>query len=101
MDADKLDAAPADECLAYAAALQEEGHCLAAEALRDARGATIRLQKGELSVTDGPFVETKEFLAGFYLPEVSDLDEAVELAAKIPPLSVGRAELRPVFETAV
>lgn len=100
VESDKLSAAPADECLAYAAELRDEGRCLAAEALRDARGATIRVRKGELSVTDGPFAETKEFLAGFYLLEVSDLDEAVELAAKIPPLNVGRAELRPVLETA-
>lgn len=101
VDADKLEAAPADECLEYAAELREEGHCLAAEALGDARGAAIRLRKGELSVTDGPFAETKEFLAGFYLLEVSDLDQAVELAAEIPLLHVGRAELRPVLETAV
>lgn len=101
VDADKLEAAPADECLAYAAELREEGRCLAAEALGDARGAAIRLRKGELSVTDGPFAETKEFLAGFYLLEVSDLDQAVELAAKIPLLNVGRAELRPVLETTV
>lgn len=101
VDTDKLAAAPADECLAYAAELEEEGHCLAAEALRDARGPTIRLRGGEPSVTDGPFAETKEFLAGFYLLEVSDLDEAVELAARIPALNVGRAELRAVLETVV
>lgn len=100
-DADKLDEAPADECLAYAAELRDEGRCLAAEALGDARGATIRLREGEPFVTDGPFAETKEFLAGFYLLEVSDLDQAVELAAKIPLLNVGRVELRPVLEMAV
>lgn len=101
VDADKLAATPADECLAYAAELQEQGRCLAAEALRDAPGATIKLREGELSVTDGPFAETKEFLAGFCLLEVSHPDEAVALASKIPPLNVGRVELRPVLETAV
>ena len=99
IEADKLDEAPASECLAYAEKLRETGHCHAAEALRTAQGATtLRMRNGRLDVIDGPFTETKEVLAGFYLLEAGDLDEAVNLVAKIPPLNVGRVELRPVLE---
>jgi hypothetical protein len=100
IEANKLRSTPANECLAYAASLQQKGQCLAAEALRASRHATtVRLRNGKLSVTDGPFPETKELLAGFYVLEVADLDEAIQLAAKIPPLSAGRIELRPILET--
>ena len=58
----------------------------------------MRMRNGKLDVIDGLFTETKEVLAGFYLLEAGDLDEAVNLAAKIPPLNVGRVELRPVLE---
>lgn len=99
VEADQLEAAPADECLAYAAALRERGHCHAAEALRATHPATtVQVRNGKLSVTDGPFAESKELLAGFYVIEASDLEEAIQLAGEIPPLSVGRAELRPILE---
>jgi hypothetical protein len=99
IEADKLDEAPASECLAFAEKLRAIGHCHAAEALRTAQGAiTLRMRNGKLDVIDGPFTETKEVLAGFYLLEAEDLDEAIALAAKIPPLHVGRVELRPVLE---
>lgn len=100
IEADKLEQTPAAECLAYAAELREKGRCLAAEALRASQPATtVRLRNGKVSVTDGPFPETKELLAGFYLIDAENLDEAIELTSKIPPLSVGRVELRPVLET--
>jgi hypothetical protein len=56
----------------------------------------VRIRNGKVSVTDGPFAETKEQLAGFYLIEAKDLDEALQMAAKIPPARVGSIEVRPV-----
>ena len=53
-------------------------------------------RNGKVSVTDGPFAETKEHLAGFYLIEARDLNEAIQVAAKIPPASVGSIEVRPI-----
>jgi hypothetical protein len=57
---------------------------------------TVRVRQGKLSVTDGPFAETKEQLAGFYLIEARDLNEAIQLAGRIPPARVGSVEVRPV-----
>ena len=58
------------------------------------------MRNGKVSLTDGPFAETKEQLAGFYLIDAKDLDEAVQVAAKIPPARVGSIEVRPVRELA-
>jgi hypothetical protein len=57
---------------------------------------TVRVRNGRVSLTDGPFAETKEQLAGFYLIEAGDLDDAVQIAAKIPPAQVGCIEVRPI-----
>ena len=57
---------------------------------------TVRVRDGKVSITDGPFAETKEQLAGFYMIEASDLDEAMQIAAKIPPARVGNIEVRPI-----
>jgi hypothetical protein len=96
-DERKLDAVPDNECLSYDAALRKSGHCLASEALQPIRTATtVRVRDGKVSVTDGPFAETKEQLTGFYLIEASDLNEAIQLAAKIPPARVGSIEVRPI-----
>jgi len=85
------------ECLAYDAALRESGRCVASEALEPvATATTVRVRGGRLAVTDGPFAETKEQLAGFYLIEARDLNEAIQLAAKIPPAQVGSIEIRPI-----
>ena len=85
------------ECLAYDAALRKSGRCLASEALQPvATATTLRLRHGRLSVSDGPFAETKEALAGFYLIEARDLNEAIAMASKIPPAAVGCVEVRPV-----
>jgi hypothetical protein len=54
------------------------------------------MRHGKLSVTDGPFAETKEQLAGFYMIEARDLNEAIQIAAKIPPARVGSIEVRPI-----
>jgi hypothetical protein len=58
----------------------------------------VRVRNGKLSVTDGPFAETKEQLAGFYLIDAKDLNEAIQLAAKSPPARVGSIEVRPTRE---
>ena len=85
------------ECLAYDEGLRASGHCVASEALEPiATATTVRVRSGRLSISDGPFAETKEQLAGFYLIEARDLDEAIALAAKIPPARVGCVEVRPV-----
>lgn len=85
------------ECLAFDAGLRDSGHCVASEALQPVQtAATVRVRNGRVSVSDGPFAETKEQLAGFYLVEARDLNEAIQLAAKIPPARVGSIEVRPV-----
>jgi hypothetical protein len=94
---DKLHACPDSECFAFGQSLQESGHYVAAQALQSTDTATtVRIRNGQLSLTDGPFVETKEQLAGFYLIEAADLNEAIHWAAKIPPARFGSIEVRPV-----
>lgn len=86
-----------DECLAYDEEIRRTGHCIASEALQPVQTATtVRVRNGKTSVTDGPFAETKEQLAGFYLIEAGDLNEAIELAARIPPARMGSIEVRPI-----
>jgi len=98
-DEKAMESMPDSECLAYSTALRQSGHCLASEALQPVHTATtVRVRSGRLSVTDGPFAETKEQLAGFYLVEARDLNEAIQLAAKIPPARVGSIEVRPIRE---
>jgi hypothetical protein len=88
-----------DECMAYDQALRNAGRCLASEALQPVRAAaTVRVRHGKVSITDGPFTETKECLAGFYLIEAADLDDAIQIASQIPPARVGSIEVRPVRE---
>jgi hypothetical protein len=84
-------------CLAYDADVRASGHCIASEALQPvATATTVRVRNGKVSVTDGPFAETKEALAGFYLIEARDLNEAIQLASRIPPAQVGTIEVRPI-----
>ncbi len=85
------------ECVHYSDGLRESGHYLGVGALQSVDTATtVRVRGGRLTTTDGPFAETKEQLAGFYLLEARDLDEAVALAQKIPPARFGSIEVRPV-----
>ncbi|HLX33686.1 MAG TPA: YciI family protein [Candidatus Limnocylindrales bacterium] len=63
-----------------------------------ATATTVRVRDGKTLVTDGPYAETKEALGGFYLLNVSDLDEALELAAMIPGAQWGAIEVRPIWE---
>ncbi|NBA97926.1 YciI family protein [Pseudomonas sp. R5(2019)] len=92
--------APVDaECQAYAERVQGSGRMLAAEALAPVHTATtVRMRRGNLSITDGPFAETKEQLAGFYLVDARDLNEALQIAGGIPAARVGSVEVRPVRE---
>ena len=84
-------------CLAFDQSVRSSGHCIASEALQPvATATTVRVRNGKVSVTDGPFAETKECLAGFYLIEARDLNEAIQIAAKIPPAAVGSIEVRPI-----
>jgi hypothetical protein len=85
------------DCLAFDRSARSSGHCVASEALQPAATATtVRVRDGKVSITDGPYAETKEQLAGFYLMEAKDLDEAIALAAKIPPARMGSIEVRPI-----
>ncbi|SHF89822.1 Uncharacterized conserved protein [Microbulbifer donghaiensis] len=90
------------ECQAYAESVAGSGRMLAAEALEPVSSATtVRLRGGKMTITDGPFAETKEQLAGFYLLDAQNLDEALEIAAGIPAARVGSVEVRPVRELQV
>jgi hypothetical protein len=92
-----FDSVPDSHCVAFDESIRDSGHCVASEALQPVSTATtVRVRNGKVSVTDGPFAETKEFLAGFYLVEARDLNEAIQLAARIPPAQVGSIEVRPV-----
>jgi hypothetical protein len=88
-----------DEALAYEAEMRKNGHLIVAEALQPAQAATsVRMQSGQVSITDGPFVETKEQLAGFFLLDARDLNEAIQLVSKSPSLRIGSIEVRPIDE---
>lgn len=97
LDQEHWGACPDAACGEYAQGLIENGHMLAAEPLHPVHTATsVRVRDGQLTVTDGPFAETKEMLAGFYLVDAKDLDEAIDIASGIPPAKYGTIEVRPV-----
>jgi hypothetical protein len=88
-----------DETLAYVESLRQSGHLIDARPLQSATTAsTLRVRKDTLSVTDGPFAETKEQLGGYFLIEAADLDEAIRIASKWPSARIGTIEVRPVEE---
>src|SRR5882762_4367179 len=85
--------------MTYDQALRKTGRCVASEALQPVHtAATVRVRDGKVHITDGPFTETKECLAGFYLIEAADLNDAIQIAAQIPSARVGSIEVRPVRE---
>lgn len=87
------------DCKAYSDTLAEKGLLLAADALeRIETATTVRVRDGRAAITDGPFAETKEQLAGFYLVDARDLDQAIEVASGLPPAKIGSIEIRPVRE---
>jgi len=96
------DAEAAAEMAAYNAFTQEiqaRGLMLGGEALEPSSTATtVRVRDGHALVTDGPFAETKEQILGYYLLECADLDEALEMAARIPGAASGGIEVRPIWE---
>ena len=99
LEKEKLRAVPDSECMTCGDGFRKSGLLVAAEALQPVEtAATVRIRGGKVSVTDGPFAETKEQLAGFYLLDARDLNEAIQMAAKIPPAREGSVEVRPVRE---
>lgn len=84
----------------FIAELRQSGRHIVASPLQPAdAAATMRLSGGHITVTDGPFVETKEQLAGFYLFEARDLNDAIRIAAKTPSARFGSIEVRPLNES--
>lgn len=97
LESEKLRSVPDSECMSCGTGMRESGVLVAAEALEPVETATtLRIRNGQVSITDGPFAETKEQLAGFYLVDAENLDQALALAAKIPPAREGSIEVRPV-----
>jgi hypothetical protein len=105
----ELNAMPAGELSALNGAhldfndgLRKTGHFIQAEALEPASAsAYIRVRKGKASITDGPFTEAKELVAGFYLIEASDMDEAIAIASRIPSAPIATIEVRPARQLEV
>jgi hypothetical protein len=97
LEEEKLRAVADGECQACGDAFRASGVLVAAEALQPVGTAsTVRVRNGKASITDGPFAETKEQLAGFYLLEARDLNDAIQMASRIPPAREGSIEVRPV-----
>ena len=83
----------------FTAAIRRSGHLVALNRLAPASAATtLRVRDGKVSVTDGPFAETKEQLGGYYVIEAADLEEAIEVASRIPGAKLGCVEIRPIAE---
>ena len=100
----KLDSMSKSECdaimeetVAYCEALKKSGHLIGVEALESVQTAmTVQVRNGKLSVTDGPFAETKEQVGGHFLIEARDVNEAIQVASKVPSVRFGTMEMRPV-----
>jgi hypothetical protein len=87
------------ETLSYVEELRKRGHLVSTEPLQSARTATtVRVRGGKVSLTDGPFAETKEHLGGFFLINARDLNEAIQVASKWPSARLGSIEVRPIEE---
>ena len=87
------------EYFAFTEDIRKNGKYVAGEALQPTPTATtVRVRTGKISTTDGPFVETKEQLGGFYLIDAKDLNDAIQVAARIPSARLGSIEVRPVVD---
>ncbi len=87
------------EYFAFSEDIQKSGHYLGGNALQPTSAATtVRVRNGRVSTTDGPFAETKEQLGGYYLVEARDLNDAIQVASRIPGARLGSIEVRPVME---
>ena len=92
-------AAMLSEVLDYRDHLEQSGHHIVSSLLQPVQSATtIRVRNGLMSITDGPFAETREQLGGFYLIEATDLNDDIRVVAKMPPARVGCIEVRPLKE---
>ncbi len=99
LDAEHWNACNDTACADYVQQLAASQHFVGGEPLHPAHTATtVRVRNGAVTLFDGPFAETREMLAGFYLLEARDLNEALQLAAGIPPAAYGSIEVRPVRE---
>ena len=87
------------EYFAFTEGIRKSGHYIGGEALQPVQTATtVRIRNGKLSTTDGPFAETKEQLGGDYLINARDLNDAIQVASKIPSARLGSVEVRPIME---
>jgi hypothetical protein len=87
------------EYMAFTSDIRGSNHYVAGEALMPTSTAsTVRIRNGKLAATDGPFAETKEQLGGFYLIDASDLNEAIQIAGRIPAARTGSIEVRPIMK---
>jgi hypothetical protein len=87
------------EYFAFTEGIKKSGHYLGGNALQAVRTATtVRVRNGKVSSTDGPFAETQEQLGGYYLIEAKDLNDAIQVASKIPSSRIGSIEVRPIME---
>ena len=88
-----------DDCFTYDDELRRNGHFAGGEALDDARNATtLRYRNGKLSITDGPFAETKEQLGGILILEARDLNHAIQIMSRHPGVKAGPFEIRPAAD---
>jgi len=109
LDEKEMDALPAKDMnalnvghLALNEELRASGHLIEAEALQPARETTtLRLRGGNMTVTDGPFAEAKEMVAGFYFIEARDMREVMQIASRFPSAPLATIEIRPIRELIV
>lgn len=88
-----------DEYMAFGEEMSKRGVLVGGERLRPTTDATtVRVRDGEVLTSDGPFAETKEQVGGYYMVDCKDLDEAIEIASKIPSARGGSIEVRPIWE---
>jgi len=86
-----------DETLAYVNEMRSSGRLISTEPLQSVRtAATVRVRDGKVSITDGPFAETKETLGGFFLIDANDLNDAIQVASRWPSARLGSIEVRPI-----
>jgi hypothetical protein len=90
-----------EEYVEFTEDIRKSGHFIGANRLEPPQAAiTVRVRKGKVAITDGPFVETKEQLGGYVLIEAQDLNEAIQVASRIPGARIGCVEVRPIAEDA-
>ena len=88
-----------EEDFVFTDGIRSSGHHLEGEGLQSIRTArTVRVRDGKVSATDGPFAETNEQLGGYYLIEARDLNDAIQVASRIPSARMGSIEVRPIME---